>query len=412
MRQRFGTIRWKLAGAYIVVSLVLALTLVAMLVGVLLWLLNSRIILGALAEVAAQQAQTFQRPFEAPERSPERLGAQLATLTAAMQRQPGPIPFGDTTNTTETRPAATSNGLDFNAQLVVAALIDPDGRVITTTLPMSYATGALLVDLEPAAARNVIEAAARGVTDTTQLAAWIDPAHQPIMAAPIVGGDGRVLGALYLRLTALPSTQVILSDLLPVLLTSLLPWLAISAGVGLLYAWVAGRGFSRRLKRLTVASAALASGDLAQRVDDRSADEIGQLARQFNSMADQLTTNMRSLRLLADQNAQLAEQAAQLATVEERNRLARELHDSVSQELFSLTMLAAATRRVLDRNPATAAAQLTEIETMARQALQETRGLIFALRPAMLDDRGLGPALCDLVAASRERQGLEVELRI
>ena len=46
MRQRFGTIRWKLTGTYILVSLLLVLTLVALLVGALLWLLNSRIILG------------------------------------------------------------------------------------------------------------------------------------------------------------------------------------------------------------------------------------------------------------------------------------------------------------------------------------------------------------------------------
>jgi signal transduction histidine kinase len=129
-------------------------------------------------------------------------------------------------------------------------------------------------------------------------------------------------------------------------------------------------------------------------------------------MAEQLAEHMRALRLLADRNAQLAEQTAQLATVEERNRLARELHDSVSQELFSLTMLAAATRRVIDHDPAAAASRLGEIEAMAQQALQETRGRIFALRPAMLDGRGLSPALRDLVAAARERQALAVDLSI
>jgi signal transduction histidine kinase len=155
-----------------------------------------------------------------------------------------------------------------------------------------------------------------------------------------------------------------------------------SGFVGLIFGLIAGRGFSRRLNRLTAASAAMASGDLEQRVGDQSPDEIGQLARQFNTMAAQLDENMRALRLLADQNAQLAEQAAQLAAVEERNRLARDLHDSVSQELFSLTMQAAAARRLVVTKPDQAAIHLGEIQATAQQALQETRSLIFALQPA------------------------------
>jgi len=402
LRQRFGTIHWKLTGTYVLVSLLLALTLIAILVGALLWVVNSNFILRALAEVAMQESNSLRPAFEAADRSPQQLGAQLWAITADMRRD---------AQSSSTNPNASGN-FDFKSELVVAALVGVDGRVITSTLPLAYPAEAQLAELEPPAARPVIDAAIHGVIDTARLAAWGDPEHQPLTAAPITGRDGQVVGAIYLRLTSLPSTAVILDGLPPVLLTVILPWLAISGLVGVLYAWVAGRGFSRRLKRLTSASAALASGDLAQRVEDHSADEIGQLARQFNAMAEQLAKHMRALRLLADRNAQLAEQTAQLATVEERNRLARELHDSVSQELFSLTMLAAATRRVIERDPTAAAAQLGEIEAMTQQALQETRGLIFALRPAMLDGRGLSPALRDLVAAARERQGLVIDLSI
>ena len=166
--------------------------------------------------------------------------------------------------------------------------------------------------------------------------------------------------------------------------------LIVSSLIGLVYGWFAGRGFSRRLLRLTEANAALATGDLAWRVDDSSVDEIGQLGRQFNLMADQLGENLRVLRLLADQKAQLAERAAQIATIEERNRLARDLHDSISLELFSLSMLAAAARRVIDKKPAAVTAHLEERQATAQRTLQETRSLIFALRPSALDDRGLG----------------------
>ena len=72
-----------------------------------------------------------------------------------------------------------------------------------------------------------------------------------------------------------------------------------------------GRGFAKRIVRLTEASIDLSDGDLNLRIDDPSNDEIGQLGRQFNTMADQLSESLRSLRLLADKNAQLAEQASQ-----------------------------------------------------------------------------------------------------
>jgi signal transduction histidine kinase len=227
----------------------------------------------------------------------------------------------------------------------------------------------------------------------------------------VLSDDGRVLGAIFSRSERLLTPNFFAQFALS-LLIFLLPILVVSSLIGLIYGWFAGRGFSRRLVRLTEANAALAAGDLARRVDDRSVDEIGKLGRQFNTMADQLAENLRALRVLADQNAQLAERAAQLATVEERNRLARDLHDSISQELFSLSMLAAAARRQIEIKPATAASQLEEIQATAQRALQETRSLIFALRPAALDDRGLVPALRDLVAAAEERQGLRIELSI
>ncbi len=85
--------------------------------------------------------------------------------------------------------------------------------------------------------------------------------------------------------------------------------------------------FSRRLRRLRQASAAVAAGDLSQRVPSRGGDEIEALGAQFNTMAAQLAEQMAQLR--------------DLATLEERNRLARELHDAVKQEIFALSLSAA-----------------------------------------------------------------------
>jgi signal transduction histidine kinase len=77
-----------------------------------------------------------------------------------------------------------------------------------------------------------------------------------------------------------------------------------------------------------------------------------------------------------------AAQAEELAAVEARNRLARELHDSVSQTLFSLSLNARAARVYQERDPARLRPQLERLQAMAQEALREIRGLIEHLRPS------------------------------
>jgi signal transduction histidine kinase len=73
--------------------------------------------------------------------------------------------------------------------------------------------------------------------------------------------------------------------------------------------------------------------------------------------------------------------AEQLSAIQERNRLARELHDSVSQTMFSITLHAQAARILLERDPAQLRPQLEELRALAQSALEEMRGLIARLRP-------------------------------
>ncbi|MGH3857786.1 MAG: sensor histidine kinase, partial [Pseudonocardiaceae bacterium] len=118
---------------------------------------------------------------------------------------------------------------------------------------------------------------------------------------------------------------------------------------------------------------------------------------------------------VAVSNARLASQARAAAAVLERTRLARELHDSVSQALFSMTMharaaqLSMATAGVDDSGPL--GRSLAELVGLARGALAEMRALIFELRPAALAEEGLVAALAKQGAAltTRERVAITVE---
>ncbi|WP_327088185.1 GAF domain-containing sensor histidine kinase [Nonomuraea sp. NBC_01738] len=92
-------------------------------------------------------------------------------------------------------------------------------------------------------------------------------------------------------------------------------------------------------------------------------------------------------------NARLYERGRELAMLEERNRMARELHDAVTQKLFSLRLTAQAAATMLDSAPDKAAVELDRVQRLAGEALAELRAVIVELRPAELDRHGLAETL-------------------
>ena len=102
----------------------------------------------------------------------------------------------------------------------------------------------------------------------------------------------------------------------------------------------------------------------------------------------------------------LRRQAGELAAGEERAHLARELHDSVTQALFSMTLVSRSVEMLLDRDADAARAQLTQLRELQREALAEMRALIFELRPGNLEQDGLTRALKTHTAALQGRIGL------
>ncbi|HJT56581.1 MAG TPA: PAS domain S-box protein [Ktedonobacteraceae bacterium] len=113
---------------------------------------------------------------------------------------------------------------------------------------------------------------------------------------------------------------------------------------------------------------------------------------------------------VAIENARLYEQAQELAAVEERQRLARELHDSVSQALYGISLGVHTARLQLDHNSGELAESLDYVLELAEAALTEMRALIFELRPASLEAEGLITALTKQATAIYARYGINVEL--
>ncbi|MCP4168549.1 MAG: hypothetical protein GY759_22020 [Chloroflexi bacterium] len=108
-----------------------------------------------------------------------------------------------------------------------------------------------------------------------------------------------------------------------------------------------------------------------------------------------------------------ATQAEELAVLEERNRLARDLHDSVTQSLYSLTLYAEAASRQLAAGAYDVVGEhLRELRKSAQQSLQEMRLLIFELRPSVLEELGLETALRSRLEAVETRAGLKATLTV
>jgi signal transduction histidine kinase len=115
---------------------------------------------------------------------------------------------------------------------------------------------------------------------------------------------------------------------------------------------------------------------------------------------------------IAITNARLYEHSRELSILSERNRLALELHDVVSQKLFSLVLTAEAASTLLDRDPPAARAQMARLQELAREALDELRSLLLELRPPEADRDGLCGALRKHVAVLRRVHDVAIELEI
>jgi two-component system sensor histidine kinase DegS len=97
---------------------------------------------------------------------------------------------------------------------------------------------------------------------------------------------------------------------------------------------------------------------------------------------------------------------------EERMRIARDMHDGPAQSMANLVLQAEILERLLDRNPKQLVTELAEFKNSVRNALEETRQLIFDLRPMTLDDLGLVPTLRKFIKEYGDRYGLSTRFNV
>lgn len=137
---------------------------------------------------------------------------------------------------------------------------------------------------------------------------------------------------------------------------------------------------------------------------------LSYLAKQAEEAQDRSESLLADLQAANQKLQAYAAQVQELAVVNERNRLARELHDSVTQIIFGLTLSAQAARILIDRDLTRAASELDRLQILSQKALSEMRALVQELRPNSGNNPDLVSLLNQLAAERRANEGLNVEL--
>ena len=241
-----------------------------------------------------------------------------------------------------------------------------------------------------------LQAALGGEEEVDNLYNLPGPDESVIMAIPIWDeAHERVLGVL-VGVGEFPTVQSVLSSIIPIMGISFLIFTLIAGIAGTIYGSIAARGLSTRLDRLSEGTHAWSQGDFTQLVEDASGDEIGQLAYNLNQMAGQLQ--------------QLMETRRELVVVDERNRLARELHDSAKQQAFAAAAQISAARKLMPKDPGAAETRIEEAERLIDDLRKELTILIQELRPAALEDRGLATAVRAYAEDWSRQNGIELRV--
>jgi signal transduction histidine kinase len=315
-------------------------------------------------------------------------------------------------------PQTGGAGCDL-AAASLAVIVSKDGTVLATSYPACYPVGGHGSDAQAGAPSKMLTLVRWPVSGSGLVpapggtVAWATapitfgpakaaPASQGATASPgaspgtSAAGPGKFFGMLYLEVPAAARAAGGVTVSASLIRTGLVV-LAAAVPVGVAFGLLSTRRLTRRLKRLAALTLEVADGNFQRRVRVSGRDEVSLLEENFNRMAGQLQASL-------DANRRFAEVSARH---EERSRIARELHDSISQELFSLSALAGGLRRALPAGSAV----LPEVETMERTAggaLREMRSLLLALRPVALEEADLGRAIEGVCHAYSERLGIPV----
>lgn len=382
MRKFFRGLQWKLTLSYTLVT-VAALLVVQVLAVILVWAVvnNSSIYPRALIAVVKEE---------------------LVPQIAVYLDNPAPDINGlaGWLQAVETSAGLTFQSLNFPVAQISLSDFDENTTLLVLDKNLNFMAGIPATIKEDYKlilnqADKALAAALSGGDDLNQIYQFT-PNQSLTIAVPVIGETKQLLGVVVLKSVYPP--RGILVGLFSYIGGSLI-FFTIAAGlVGTLFGFITARGLTRRLHNVSQASDLWSQGDFSIFIQEHSEDEIGHLAQRLNRMAEQLQNLLHTRQ--------------ELAAMDERNRLARDLHDSVKQQVFATAMQLGAARALIEQDPDSARKHLDEAEQLARQAQTELTAIIRELRPVTLEIKGLAPALKEQIAEWSRLNKISVEAMI
>lgn len=384
----FRKLQWQLSLSYTLVAVGALLVVELLLIGILLVVINS----DAMPRLLAQ---TFREQFSANLRAfLDRPEPDIEGITRFMTAFSTPEQSASTDTYVWSVQDSDQNMLVVDAQArVLWAQFTGEGIVPGEPIDPESITG--LSQILPEALANE--------KDNSRL--YRRTGSLLVMAVPIENeARDRALGVIIL-LVEMPTftSPSFLSQVLPTILGSLLLFTLFAGLVGSVFGYFTARRLTGRLGRVASAADAWSRGDFSTFINEPAGDELGAMARRLNTMAEQLQNLLHTRQ--------------ELAALEERNRIARELHDSVKQQVFASSMQLGAARALLEGSPSpedqqAAARHLDEADRLNRQAQNELNALIRQLRPRALEGKGLSRALRELAEDWSRQTGIAARVDV
>ena len=291
----------KLALFFIVVSLPSLLLVEWSMIGFEFGRLMDAVDRGSLAAASERAARELGQRWPAPSaQARESLATWTEALVLRLERPSEGL-----------SPEASFILMELSTAPIAAAVLDADANPLASA-PRNAGWMAAIPDKT-----DMVWRLARGRSGAISLPGHEAPERVRRVIAGVRGSDGLLRGFLLVELRLPLPWNKLLSELgveWPILISSVIVF-------GLSWAFFLVLWVTRRLNNVAQAAEAWSQGDFSALIDDRSHDELGRLSAQLNHMAQDLKSLMRS--------------RAQLATLEERQRLARDLHDTVKQKAFA-----------------------------------------------------------------------------
>lgn len=348
----FDRIRWKLTFSYALVSVVLILVLIVLVAGGAIWFV-SQFYFPYIPTKMAEQAELIAPYFSDEDSRKENLSIWLDT----QKRYTIEGAFFD-------EPLESDLVLNETNRLHI---LDDKKRLLGSS--DASLVSAVQLELTPREEAILDTVLAGQRENRLAVSSWFP--LRVFSSVPIVL-DSRVVGSIVVT-----QDYEVFGEGFSFLLFCLVIISFLAMLVGTLFGFINSRGLTQRLKRVEHATSAWRQGDFTSRVHDASRDELGLLTQRLNDMAEDLASHINTRQ--------------ELAMLEERNRLALELHDSVKQQVFAIGMKLGFAESLTD--DAALKKTLFELGELAHQTQDELQRLIHELKPIELEHDSLNNAL-------------------